>query len=269
MAASERAATAEALPLKVYWQPGCSSCLRAKEFLTRHGVPFISVNVVADEAGYRELAALGLRQFPIVARGKEWVSGQVLADVARIAGIKYGTPVPLMPDELTRRINIIVPAARRFLGQIPEDQLDTPIPNRPQTYRQLAAHVFQIVEAFLDLVEHDERLEFGAYSLGVPPHIKNREELGAYGAAVLARLNDWWAREGGSFDFSAPADVYYGGQNLHQFFERTTWHSGQHTRQLQTIVEKLGATPDRPLTSSDLAGLPIPDNVWDDKMTII
>jgi hypothetical protein len=29
------AATPE--PLKVYWAPGCTSCLRRKEFLTRHG----------------------------------------------------------------------------------------------------------------------------------------------------------------------------------------------------------------------------------------
>jgi hypothetical protein len=25
-------------PLKVYWQPGCTGCLRMKEFLTKHGV---------------------------------------------------------------------------------------------------------------------------------------------------------------------------------------------------------------------------------------
>lgn len=45
--------TAQAAPLKVYWQPGCSSCLRTKEFLTKHGVPFVSVNVMADELALR------------------------------------------------------------------------------------------------------------------------------------------------------------------------------------------------------------------------
>jgi glutaredoxin len=38
--------------LTVYWAPGCSSCLRTKEFLTRHGVDFVSVNVVADQAAF-------------------------------------------------------------------------------------------------------------------------------------------------------------------------------------------------------------------------
>jgi hypothetical protein len=34
----------EASVVKAYWQPGCTSCLRMKEFLTKHGVAFISVN---------------------------------------------------------------------------------------------------------------------------------------------------------------------------------------------------------------------------------
>ena len=41
-------------PLKVYWQPGCSSCLKTKEFLLEHGVAFQSVNVLEDEAGFEE-----------------------------------------------------------------------------------------------------------------------------------------------------------------------------------------------------------------------
>jgi hypothetical protein len=36
-------------PIKAYWQPGCTSCLRMKEFLAKHGVPFISVNVLEDK----------------------------------------------------------------------------------------------------------------------------------------------------------------------------------------------------------------------------
>ena len=62
------------------------------------------------------------------------------------------------------------------------------------------------------------------------------------------------------------ADVYYGTQSLHEFLERSTWHSAQHTRQLALVVEKLGLTPDRPLGAAELAGLPLPDHAWDDKL---
>ncbi|GIS91400.1 MAG: hypothetical protein CM1200mP20_14410 [Pseudomonadota bacterium] len=37
-------------PLKVYWQPGCSSCLMTKEFLLDNNVEFESINVLEDEA---------------------------------------------------------------------------------------------------------------------------------------------------------------------------------------------------------------------------
>ena len=43
--------------LKVYWQPGCSSCLKTKEFLLANGVKFESINVIDDENGFKELAA--------------------------------------------------------------------------------------------------------------------------------------------------------------------------------------------------------------------
>ncbi len=31
--------------LRVYWRPGCSSCVKVKEFLTNLGVDYESVNV--------------------------------------------------------------------------------------------------------------------------------------------------------------------------------------------------------------------------------
>lgn len=37
-------------PLRLYWQPGCSSCVRTKEFLQKRGVTFESVNVAHARA---------------------------------------------------------------------------------------------------------------------------------------------------------------------------------------------------------------------------
>ena len=51
MSQLEGAGTPENLKfsLKVYWQPGCSSCLKTKEFLLDNGVPFESINVLEDK----------------------------------------------------------------------------------------------------------------------------------------------------------------------------------------------------------------------------
>ena len=88
MSQLEGAGTPEnlALPLKLYWQPGCSSCLKMKEFVLEHGVPFESVNVLEDDAGFAELQELGVRMVPIAARGTVWANGAVFRDVAAVAG---------------------------------------------------------------------------------------------------------------------------------------------------------------------------------------
>jgi len=52
-------------------------------------------------------------------------------------------------------------------------------------------------------------------------------------------------------------------QPLHLLYERSTWHSAQHTRQLAAVLERFNITPDKPLTKEDLAGLPLPERLWE------
>ena len=252
--------------LRVYWQPGCSSCLRTKELLTRHGVPFVSIDVLADARGFKELEALGVRMVPLVARGTakgaEWVSGQILRDVARIAGIEMTREV-LPPEILVDRIDTILDGAIRFSAQLPEAHLGDMLPNRPRSFRDLASHIFQIVDAFVDETE-GLALTADVYYRPAPPHVRTAADLAASGRAARARFNAWWETHKGG-DFSRRADVYYGEQSLHDYLERAAWHSGQHTRQLMLALEKLGIAPDRPLTDTDFAGLPMPEQVYDDE----
>ncbi len=254
-------------PLKVYWQPGCSSCLKTKEFLLANGMEFESINVLEDEKGFRELEALGLRLVPIVARGTDWANGAVFRDVARVAGFEWGGPEMLAPEDMVERINGILSAALRFTGQIAEDELDTMLPGRPRSYRQLAYHIFQIPEVFLNRVELDAPYTYEALISKLPPEIKTKDDLLNYGAGVQSRLNSWWQAAGRETDFSQPGKVYYGDVTLLEVFERTGWHSGQHTRQLMLVLEKLGTAPAQPLTDADFAGLPMPKNVWDNEKT--
>ena len=50
---------------------------------------------------------------------------------------------------------------------------------------------------------------------------------------------------------------------MHEYLERTTWHSGQHVRQWMMLLGMAGIAPDRPLVEADFANLPMPGNVWD------
>jgi len=250
--------------LRVYWQPGCTGCLRTKEFLNAHGVDFASVNVLTEE-GYAEFERLAARQLPVVARGDTWVNGLDLAGVARLAGIRYGRSAQLLPDELASRVAKLLTTARTLLAQIPERKLDDMLPARPRSYRQLGRHIFEIVVIFLEHIENGRPVTWVDYNDGLASDIASTEDLLAYGEGVGTRFERWWQRDRAG-DFTREMVLYYGRRSLHDFLERTTWHAMQHTRQLQLVVETLGMTPRDTVGEADLAGLPLPMHVWDDQM---
>ena len=232
-----------------------------------HGVAFTSVNVIDDEASFQELVNMGIRRVPTVRRGDDWVDGQVIKDVARIAGVAASGGDMLSPEELVRRGELLLVAAGRFVLQVPNERLDDCLPRRPRSYRQLAYHAFEIYQFFLDWAEHGRPLEYSDYDNSfVPSSLQRGVDIEQFGAALRHRLSQWWVSKGVAENFGRKADVYYGAQTMHEFLERTVWHSGQHARQLQMVVELLGISPDGPIHSDDIVGLPMPMNVFDDQL---
>ena len=250
--------------IRVYWQTGCTSCLRTKEFLTRHGVSFQSRDVLNDETAFEELASFGLRQVPIVTRGREWANGQVLADIARLAGIPWGEQKLLPVPELRRRLFAVLEGADRFFGQLPEGAIGTLLPNRPRSYADLTYHIFNIADAFLEEADRIP-LTFDSYNRVPPPGMGGQAAILAYGLDVRKRLAAWFDGPGRLVDWNGRAEVYYGEQTRHQFLERTTWHAGQHVRQLAWVLDGMGIVPDRKLGPETFKDLPMPEKVWDDE----
>ena len=84
----------------------------------------------------------------------------------------------------------------------------------------------------------------------------------SYGNSVIERIENWWTRLD---DKSCQEKVktFYGTPPMHQLFERSTWHSAQHTRQMIAVLERFGIEPDVRLTAEDLAGLPLPEGIWE------
>ena len=78
---------------------------------------------------------------------------------------------------------------------------------------------------------------------------------------MRARLSGWFA--GTSPDeYARVLTTYYGPQGAHELLERTTWHAGQHLRQLYDLAARLNITPPAPLPPDIFADLPMPDSVW-------
>jgi hypothetical protein len=209
------------------------------------------------------LQALGTRQLPVIARGRDWVNGQSLKAIAQLVGIELGTVTHLPPAELARRIDLVLEGAARFFAQFPEQRLGEQLPGRPRSYAQLAWHLFNVVDA---LLEHEAGIPLAATAYNrAAPAGSTRPEILAYGADVRGRFSGWWQTAGQRTDWSEKAKVYYGDVSRHEFLERTTWHAGQHSRQLMWLLEeKFQIAPDHPIDPATWQGLPMPEKVWDD-----
>jgi len=245
---------------KVYWQPGCTSCLQAKEFLKENGIPYESINVREDAGAMDDLARLGAMSIPVVTRGDEFAFAQEIRDLADFVGVKL-TRAQLPPAEFNSKIDLILAAAQRFVRQIPAERLRVNLTGRDRNCLDLAYHIFIIPTAFLEAArggavtfEHFERL--------LPPELDTVEKVNAFGQSVREDFASWW-REGA---VPETVDAYYGVQPAQGVMERTAWHAAQHCRQLMEVVAQAGVAPDGPLGEAELAGLPLPDEVYDDEV---
>ncbi|MGH8735778.1 MAG: glutaredoxin domain-containing protein [Burkholderiales bacterium] len=249
--------------VRVFWQPGCTSCLRTKEFLTRHGVDYESINVHGNQAGMEALRALGARSVPIVARGEAFVFAQSLSDVVRFLALDIKLHDKLNPQQLVDKLDLVLAAALRFVPQIPAAKLEQPFRNRNRPIRLLAHHVFRIPEAFVEAMREQRELTYELIMQPPGGELRGTQDLVRYGTGVRASVRQWWQ---GYPDKSCGQmmDTYFGRHRVHEVLERSAWHPAQHARQLMLLLDELGIEPDGRLTGADLAGLPLPEKAWDD-----
>ena len=218
-----------------------------------------------DAGGRERLLKYGVRNVPVVARGENYVFGQNLEDVAEFVGLQGTGHTPLPPAELVTKWVNVLRTSQALISQIPDEKLaERVIPNRDRPVRLLAHHVFRIGEAFLESAI--DGVEYAIQHANVPPKdgtCMTGREIAGYGEQVTGRIQDWWAKledKSGAQNMA----TYYGPQPLHQVLERSTWHSAQHARQLAHLLEeRWGITPSQRLSQHDLAGLPLPERLFE------
>ncbi|GGE40953.1 hypothetical protein GCM10007276_17940 [Agaricicola taiwanensis] len=251
---------AEAERIRLFWQPGCTSCVKIKELLTEAGVEFESVNILTHPTGLDEMQRRGIMTVPVVFKGEEMTFGQSLDDVAAFVGIDRKVS-RLSMEELARKWTYFLDKASDLIEQIPDDRLnERAFHGRPRTVRELSYHIFQIPDGFV--TSQETGLEDTRSITNVRfDHLKTKDDLLAYAKTSTDRLKKWIAQ--------MPADIgerrvktYYGEQPLSGIFERGTWHSGQHTRQLDQIIQDATGAATA-IDQRVYDGLPMPKGLWD------
>ena len=237
--------------------------MRVKEYLSIRGIEYQSINVLEDKSGLTELRRLGARSVPVVSRGDKFVFAQVIKDVVDFLGLPDDTGPQLSPTELHDRYDHVLETVIRLVRQMPDDQIERELPNRPRSWRVLMHHVFQIPTAFLDMEETGEALSYENMVAPPPADLRTSGAIASFGETVRGRFNGWWKTAAGQ-SFAVQVPVYFGQTSRHEMLERTVWHSTQHVRQVASLLEQAGIAPDRPLTRGDIQGLPLTDKVWDE-----
>ena len=221
---------------------------------------------VRNDAGGRELLfeKYGLRKVPVLAKGEQYAFGQMLDPFAKLAGLPMPGADRLAPEQLYRKYETIFAAGERLARQFPAGRFrERVIPHREREIRTLCYHVFRIGEAFLETWDGAE------YSLKIadnepPESMQSGDDVARYGESVWKRFEAWWnGLNPEDRTMKRVLKTYYGDTVAHQVFERVTWHSAQHCRQLAAVLERMELKPDRPLTPADLAGLPLPERLWE------
>jgi len=201
---------------------------------------------------------------PVLARAGQYIFCQNLEDVAEFVGVQGTGHTPLPPAVLLAKWINVLRTAQRYIRQIPDWRLvERVIDNRDRSIRLMSHHIFRIGEAFLETAIDD--VEYRVNNANVPPAdgtCTTAAEIVQYGDSIISRIQTWWEQ---LEDKSCRQKIrtFYGTPPLHQLFERSTWHSAQHTRQLIAVLERFGIPPDERLSSEDLAGLPLPEGLWE------
>ena len=251
-------------PIRVFWVPGCSACVKTKEFLTGLGVPFESVNLLENKQGAADLAKLGAKSLPVVSRGDKFTFAQSLDQVAEFVGRKRTGVERLPPEELYRRWREFLAVARSLILEIPADKLlHTPIPNRlERTVLALSYHIFQIPDVFVRNAEGEFEDWAHYVNLPVPDDMKTNADVVAFADESTATLTGWWDKLQDRACLWT-VKTYYGERPAWELLERQTWHSAQHTRQLQAVLEGFGTPLSKTVDPKLYDGLPMPEALWE------
>lgn len=227
-----------------------------KEFLSARAVGFVSSDIDNDAEAQQRFAALGLAAVPAVAANGRAVPGIDLGQVAALLDLPFTlAPPALSPSVLHERLRHALATAMRLTAQFPPASLAAKLPNRDRTCLGLANHIVEIAAGYLRVAAgapFDVATSAAVPARELPP--KALAERAAEVASELALT---------ATPATTAVTAFYGETTLHAVLERCAWHVAQHTRQLAMMLADQGIAPAQPLGEADLAGLPLPEAVWD------
>jgi glutaredoxin len=253
------------MDVELYWIPGCTSCLRMKEFVESTGIPFVSINVTEQHEQATRLAELGTSA-PAAVIGDQWACGGDLRAVAELLGIDYEDRAVLSVPELHCRYQTVMSTLMGLLHDTPATALDLRWEDWEWTLRDMAHHGGSVMRVFL--IDYDQEQYHGpSYQMDyennrAPKGTETTADLVDNAVETLKHFNRWWESDGYDDPLDRVVPTYWGHQTLHVALEREVWHTAQHTRQVETLLAAANVGVTTGLSARVLDGLPMPERVF-------
>jgi glutaredoxin-like protein NrdH len=234
-----------------------------KALLSQRGVEFDALDVANDAQAMAALRDLGLSSVPAVVVGDRSMTGWNPTKLAELVGFTYDERAA-PPEELIGSIGQIVEAAIRAMAVVPDGCWERSAEDRKRPLRELARHLFDVVEKGVDA---DVLSAFPAgtwLSNKDVPALARPQLMTRYGEAVRAKFAAWYTAPLDAAAFERTIDADVGPRTLTQVLERTRLHAGQHLRQIYAILGWCGVTAPEALSDDDLRrlGLELPADVF-------
>jgi glutaredoxin len=248
--------------VKVYWMPGCSACLRMKEFVGGLDIQYALINVLESPQCSGLLETLGL-EVPAVVVGDQGVSGVDLAGIAKLVRRPYSEPVILEPKVLQSIYDHLVNTAVSLIRVMPPEALDFRTPGRDRNLRALILHAATVMGGFT-VIEDTNYFTAGYEFIPLDSRSAGRTYLASVFQSTAEDFNDWWEKVGLTDSFDRIVESKHGRVwTLLEAFERAVWHTAHHVRQLDYFLgSEFGVQPKNELNEELLLGLPLPEGIY-------
>lgn len=199
---------------------------------------------------------MGFKGVPVVSLDGTAVHGVDLQAVAHLLQIPFDAKPDLEPKALRNRLIYFLDWLVEFVQILPSEFHDLTIQGRKRTLWEIVEHVVELSQIYRAVATTNTSFDLQATD-AVPESNYSIPQL----CQEIRKLRKHYATE--QVDYSKAIDAYYGETSLHLILERTAWHTGQHLRQLDSLLTTSSDSYHSSLDSKQFEGLPIPNNVWD------
>jgi hypothetical protein len=128
--------------------------------------------------------------------------------------------------------------------------------------RELSFHIFQVPDVFVRNVAGEFEDWAHYVNLPVPDNVETKDHILDFAQEASGSLANWWDRLEDR-DCHWTVKTYYGPTSGWALLERQAWHSAQHVRQLQAVLDGCAVVHTQTVSTDLYEGLPMPVGLWE------